>query len=195
MSSVATLVFMILLLGVSTPLVKKTELKLVSLELAGACPIVKYACPVVKGTPWQKDVANNILSVWNKAQVLDDAKRAQRLDFFFPLAYGALFGLVALGMWRVHPAYSQGGLSMCSIALGTVAAGCDQIENLFLYAMLLWGTDPGGFLAVGTAFFALVKFGLLLVAVLVFLHAILRQYFLVGVVLAVVVVVLNVQTG
>jgi hypothetical protein len=194
MSFVATLVFMILLIGVSTPLVKKTELKLVSLELAGACPAINYACPVVKGERWREDVARKILAAWDDKEVLDDAKRAQRLDFFFPFAYGALFSLAALGMWRIHPAYPQGGLSRRFIALGAVAAGCDQIENLFLYAMLLWGVDPGGFSAVGAALFALVKFGLLLVAALVFLHARLRQYFLVGVVLVAVVAALNVLT-
>ncbi|MBI3247058.1 MAG: hypothetical protein HYZ50_11200 [Deltaproteobacteria bacterium] len=183
MAFVSTLVFMCLIVGVSSSLIEKTGLKLVSLELAGVCPAIDAACPVVEGKRLQESAANSILSAWNKAEVLDDATRAQRLDFLFPFAYGALFGLVALEMWRRQPAYPHEETSIGYVALGVVAAGCDEIENLLLYTMLLQGTAPAGF-ALGAAIFAIMKFALLAVAVLVFLHAIFRQYFFVGVAVA-----------
>lgn len=168
---VATLVCMYVLLGVGSPLKEKTGLALVSLQLAGACPILKRACPVLEGTRQEEEAAGKIVSAWRNAGVLSTAKDAQFIDFFFPLAYGLFALLMAVGMWRCHPAYPAGGQWVWGIAAGTRAALFDECENIFMWNMLSGSGDPGWLVPALTSLFAIPKFLFLLLALAAFLRA------------------------
>jgi hypothetical protein len=168
---VATLVFMYVITGVSSPLKEKTGLTLVSLQLAGACPILKSACPILKETRQEEEAAGEIITAWRDAKVLSAAKLDQFLDFFFPLAYGMFALLLAVGMWRCHPAYPAGGHWVWGIAAGARAALFDECENIFMWNMLSGSGDPGWLIPALTSLFAVAKFFFLFLALAAFLRA------------------------
>jgi hypothetical protein len=168
---VATLVLMYVLSGVSAPLREKTGLTLVSLQLAGACPILKHACPIVEGTRQEEEAPEKIIAAWRHADVLSAARLDQFIDFFFPLAYGMFSLLLAVGMWRCHPAYPVDGQWVWGIAAGARAALCDECENIFLWNMLSGSGDPGWPVPALTSLFAIAKFVFLFLALASFLRA------------------------
>lgn len=168
---VATLVLAYVIAGVSTPLKEKTGLTLVSLQLAGACPILKYACPVLEGTRQEEEAPEKIVAAWRHAGVLSAARLDQFIDFFFPLAYGMFSLLLAVGMWRCHPAYPVGGQWVWGVAAGARAALFDECENIFMWNMLSSSGDPEWLVPALTSLFAIAKFLLLFLALAAFLRA------------------------
>jgi len=167
----ATLVFAYVITGVSSPLKEKTGLTLVNLQLAGACPILKRACPVLEGSRQEEKAPEQIIAAWRHADVLSAARLDQFIDFFFPLAYGLFSLLLAVGMWRCHPAYPADGQWVWGIAAGARAALFDECENIFIWNMLSGGGDPGWLVPALTSLFAIAKFLFLFLALAAFLRA------------------------
>jgi hypothetical protein len=159
---IATLVFMIVLGALTRPLAEKTPFKLMHLELSGLRA--------------EKDPASTsaILKAWKDNNVLDQARRAQAVDFLFPLAYGSFALLLATGLRRQHPAYPAAGGWIWGVAAGAGAAVLDECENLCLWSILHQTDYTGGALAVLATIAAATKFLLLGVALLTFLVAIAR---------------------
>src|SRR5262245_20856595 len=93
--------------GVSAPLSEKTGFKLVDLGLAGWHPILtRVRTPhgslndLLGAVGLETHAAADIIRAWSEARVLDAARRAQQIDFFFPVTYGAFGLLLAVGLWR-----------------------------------------------------------------------------------------------
>jgi hypothetical protein len=159
---IATLVFMIVLGALTRPLAEKTPFKLMHLELSG---LRGQSGPASTGA---------ILKAWKDNNVLDQARRAQAVDFLFPLAYGSFALLLATGLRRLDAGYPAGGRWIWGVAAGTVAAVLDECENVCLWSILHQTNYSGGALAVLAAIAAAAKFLLLGVALLTFLATIVR---------------------
>ena len=163
-----SLIFAYVLSSVGSPLQEKTGQTLAHLQISGSYPLLKW-------TPWGKDRAEDILKNWKEKGALSDARRAQKIDFFFPFAYGTFFLLFSIGMWRCHPKYPRGGKWVWCLALGTVAAALDEVENIFMCLMLSFGGGPAQVFSVFASLFAIPKLLLLcLVVPVIFLLALRR---------------------
>ena len=166
---VATLVLSVLVSATATPLVERTGKALVNLQLSGAYPLLKWV-PGGKGeTP-----TTALLKQWDDAGLLDAARRSQRIDFGFALAYGLFWLLLAVATWRTHPAYPQGGRWVWLIALGALAAIFDECENVLLWNLLGHPTDPSLLIARVASAFAVAKIILLILAPLILIAALRR---------------------
>jgi len=164
---VATLVFAIVLSALATPLAEKTGFKMVHLQLSGAYPLFAW-------TPWGRTPTDKILAEWKDKGLVAQARRNQRVDFLFPLAYGSFSVLLAIGLRRLHPGYPSSGRWIWGVAAGAGAAVLDECENLCLWSVLQNPDEPGRVLAALAAAAAVVKLLLLAAALLTFLVAVLR---------------------
>ena len=115
-----------------------------------------------------------VLKAWKDNNVLDQARRAQAVNFLFPLAYGPFALLLAIGLRRLDPGYPTGGRWIWGVAAGALAAVFDECENVCLWSVLNRTDYTGGTLAVLAAIAAAAKFLLLAVALLTFLATIAR---------------------
>ena len=166
---VAALVLCVLVSATATPLVERTGKALVNLQLSGAYPLLAWV-PGGKGKPSTKD----LLKLWSDAGLLDAARRSQRIDFGFALAYGVFWLLLAVATRRTHPAYPHGGRWVWLIALGALAAIFDECENALLWNVLGHPTDPNLLIAGVASAFAVAKIILLILAPLILIAALRR---------------------
>jgi hypothetical protein len=140
---VATVAAGYVLTSVSAPLVETTGFTLGDLEFSGWYPLLS-AVPAGQGSLNDRLAAigfethpyAKILEAWTTAGVLRAAQRAQRLDFVFAAAYGALALLLAVALWRGQPEYPARVRWVWLVALGTVAALFDELENLRMWSVL-----------------------------------------------------------
>ena len=84
-----------------------------------------------------------ILAVWRREGVVDDAKAIQLFDLVYPLIYGAALAgacVAAAGAWTrvARPRLAAAGIALAWVA--TAAIAFDYVENVGL-AVSLWG-DP-----------------------------------------------------
>jgi hypothetical protein len=164
---VATLVFVIVLGAMTKPLIDKTPYKLQHLQLSGLHPRLAFVLDDHASTA-------TIVAKWREAGVLDQARRAQAVDFVFPLAYGAFALLMAAGLRRLHPGYPDGGRWIWGVGAGAAAAVFDEVENVCLWSILQQPGYSGGALAVVAAVAAAIKFLLLAVVLLTFVVTLAR---------------------
>ena len=171
---VATLVLSVLVSATATPLVERTGTALVDLQLSGAYPYLAWV-PKGKGkTPTKALLTKWNTEKWEDGNLLAVARRSQRIDFGFALAYGVFWLLVAVATWRTHPAYPHGGRWVWLIALGALAAIFDECENALLWNLLGHPTDPNLLIAGVASAFAVAKIILLILAPLILIAALRR---------------------
>jgi hypothetical protein len=87
--------------------------------------------------------AQEILAIWRREGVVDDAKAIQLLDLVYPLIYGAALAgacVAGAGAWKRagRPGPAAAGIALAWVA--TAAIAFDYVENVGL-AVSLWG-DP-----------------------------------------------------
>jgi hypothetical protein len=80
--------------------------------------------------------SDKVLRAWDERGLLPTAIRAQKVDFFFAMSYGALALAAALLVWRARRGSRSGRVLAGLVALGAVAALCDEVENLRMWAIL-----------------------------------------------------------
>ena len=136
--------------GVAAPLAEKTGFKLVDLQFSGWYPILDAIRPgqrsvndLLASVGFETHRASDIIQAWQKAGLLETARRAQRIDFVFAAAYGVFALLLAVTLWRIQPEYPRRVRSVRLIALGTIAAALDEIENVGLWTVLRGSGDAG----------------------------------------------------
>jgi hypothetical protein len=166
---VATLVLGVLVSATATPLVERTGKALVNLQLSGAYPLLAWV-PGGKG----KTPTRDLLKQWNDAGLIRDARRSQRIDFGFALAYGLFWLLLAVATWRTREEYPHGARWVWLIAVGALAALFDECENVLLWNLLKHPTDPNLLLAHVASVFSLAKIILLILAPLMLVAALRR---------------------
>lgn len=159
---VATLVLSLLVSATATPLVERTGAGLVNLQLSGAYPLLAWSSH--GKTPTKALLTKWNTEPWEKGNLLDAARRSQRIDFGYALAYGLFWLLLAVATWRTHPAYPHGGRWVRLIALGALAAVFDECENVLLWNLLGHPTDPNLLIAGIASAFAVAKIILLIIA-------------------------------
>jgi hypothetical protein len=151
----ATLVLFTVLSAAVSPLVERTSTSLTDLQLAGLYPWLADG-------PEDGTGARALLRRWKDADVLDDARTGQLIDFAFPIAYGLFCLGLAAALWRAHPKHPRGGRWVWGIGLGTLAALLDEGENAFLWWMLVRpDEDPGRLVPALATTLAIGKYALL----------------------------------
>lgn len=149
----------------TAPLVEKTGMTLTTLQLSGWHGV------------WDKQPsADDVLKAWTEANVIGDARRAQSIDFLFAAAYGVLSILIAAALWRGHPNAAAGrGRWIWLIALGAVAALCDEVENVSIWRILGGHATAGVFFPTAPATVKIALIGISALALLAALVSTIRR--------------------
>jgi hypothetical protein len=146
-------------------------------QLRGFDAPLKEAAPggiVGYGLAWSASRANEFLSAWRAADLLETAKVSLGVDFAFLLAYPVMF---ATGMALLIRQPIAGPFDRFGHALKTAVLFCiplDAIENLALWRMIDHGASDG--LAHLATICAAVKFALVILATLWCIAALARRF-------------------
>jgi len=154
MAFVAMLTSGYVLTSIAAPLAEKSGFRLVDLEFSGFFhifdnyPTKTYSLNrALRFIGSETHDSGDILKAWKggcdekavrtrQPCLMPIAKRAQKIDFLFAVAYGAFALLLAIALWRGQPDYPQPVRWVGFVALGAVAAVFDEIENIRMWSII-----------------------------------------------------------
>ena len=118
---------------------------------------------------WTAAQANLILSTWGQL-VINQEIIVTYLDFGYLVAYGMMaFGLLLLGLSLVKKHKKSSLVGKYALLLPFIASMCDSIENINLLFMFYgYPSSASAISAFLASFFALIKFSLLGISLLIF---------------------------